>query len=60
MLKTLYPVLHSLAARSGLAVSTFGSWFAGRLCLRVGTAVCIADLSVGYMHDPPQGIMGGV
>ena len=31
MLKTLYPVLHLLAARSGRAVSMFGSWLAGWL-----------------------------
>ena len=36
------------------AVSLFGSWFAGRLCLRVDAAVYIADLSVGCMHDPPK------
>ena len=44
----------------GHVVSKFSSWFVGRLCLRVDAAVCIADLSVGCMHNPPQGIMGGV
>ena len=41
-------------------VYKFSNRFMGRLCLRVDAAVCIADLSVGCMHDPPQGIMGGV
>ena len=55
----IHPVLHSLGCKFlALAVSKFSSWFVGWLCLCVDAAVCIADLSVGCMHVPPQGIMG--
>ena len=60
MLKTFILFFARWQQDLALAVSTFSNWFVGRLYLRVDAAVCIADLSVGCMHDPPQGVMGGV
>ena len=48
------------AARSGRQFPSSIAGLLGQLCLCADTAVYIANLSVGYIHDPPQGIMGGV